>query len=589
MRAHGRRVVSLLTSVAFFSASLPAGAQAQQAGALPTAGSVVSGAAAISSPSTTSVLVKQSSKNAILNWGSFSIGAGNAVRFENGSGATLNRVTGLSRSQIDGALTATGSVYLVNPNGITVGPTGAITTGGSFVASTHDVSDAAFMAGGDLTFRGTSTATVINYGSIGALGGDVALIARTVENAGAITAPNGTAALAAGYEVLVRDGALSDGKFVVKVGGADTQAKTSGVIKAAEVELRANGGNVYALAGNTTSITKATGVANKGGRIFFTAGDGGALEVSQKMVARGASANGKTKGGEIRVSGGTVKVRAPLDARGEGERGGTIVVSGRDIALASGADLDMSGTTGGTLLVGGDYQGGKDAASKYLPETISTAQTTTVAPGARIAADGAAGAGGKVVVWSDQATSFQGAISATGAGTSAGGDAEVSGKALLDYRGTADLRGAGGFGTLLLDPYNITISSGSAVNSSGMTATDNDSVISTSTLQSALSSANVAITTGGAGSAGAQAGNITVADGVSWSSGTSLTLSAYGNIAVNANLSGGTGSQIVLRSDNSGTGTGTVSFGSGITATASGGVSIYYNPTNYASPTNYAA
>ncbi len=587
MRAHGRRVVSLLTSVAFLSASLPVGALAQQAGAMPTAGSVVSGAAAISSPSATSVLITQSSPNAIVNWSSFSIGAGNAVRFENGSGATLNRVTGLSRSQIDGALTATGSVYLVNPNGITMGPTGAITTGGSFVASTHDVSDAAFMAGGDLTFRGTSTASVINYGSIGALGGDVALIARTVENAGTITAPNGTAALAVGYEVLVRDSALSDGKFVVKVGGADTQAKTSGVIKAAEVELRANGGNVYALAGNTSSITKATGVASKGGRIFFTAGDGGSVEVSQKVAARGASANGKAKGGDIRVSAGTVKVSASLDARGEGDGGGTIVVTGRDIALASGADLDVSGTTGGTLLVGGDYQGGKDAASKYLPDTVATAQTTTVAADAVLRADGSQGAGGKLVVWSDQATSFAGSISATGLTT--GGDAEVSGKALLDFTGTADLRGASGaFGTLLLDPYNITISNAAASNSSGVTPTGDDSVITVATLQNALASANVTVTTGGSGSAGSQAGNITVADAVSWSSGSTLTLSAYGNIAVNANLSGGTGSSIVLQSDNSGTGTGTVTFGAGVTATASGGVSIYYNPTSYASPTSYS-
>ncbi|WP_341992839.1 MBG domain-containing protein, partial [Azorhizobium sp. AG788] len=555
---------------------------------MPTAGSVVSGAAAISSPSATSVLITQSSPNAIVNWSSFSIGAGNAVRFENGSGATLNRVTGLSRSQIDGALTATGSVYLVNPNGITVGPTGTITTGGSFVASTHDVSDAAFMAGGDLTFRGTSTASVINYGSIGALGGDVALIARTVENAGTITAPNGTAALAAGYEVLVRDSALSDGKFVVKVGGADTQAKTSGVIKAAEVELRANGGNVYALAGNTSSITKATGVASKGGRIFFTAGDGGSVEVSQKVAARGASANGKAKGGEIRVSAGAVKVSASLDARGEGDGGGTIVVTGRDIALASGADLDVSGTTGGTLLVGGDFQGGKDAASKYLPETVATARTTTVAADAVLRADGSQGAGGKVVVWSDQATSFAGSISATGLTT--GGDAEVSGKALLDFTGTADLRGASGaFGTLLLDPYNITISNGSASNSSGVTPTGDDSVITVATLVNALSSANVTVTTGGSGSAGSQAGNITVADAVSWSSGSTLTLSAYGNIAVNANLSGGTGSSIVLQSDNSGTGTGTVTFGAGVTATASGGVSIFYNPTSYASPNDYSS
>ncbi|OYX74943.1 MAG: hypothetical protein B7Y95_04980 [Rhizobiales bacterium 32-66-11] len=197
-----RRAIALLSSAALVFASGPVLAQA-----LPAGGSVSSGQAAISSPSPSSMVITQGSRTAIINWGSFSVGAGNSVRFENGAGATLNRVTGLSRSQINGMLSATGSVYLVNPNGITVGPGGQVSTGGSFVASTHDVSDAEFNAGRAMTFRGSSKASVINYGTIGALGGDVALIARKVENAGTITAPNGTVGLAAGYEVLMRDAA----------------------------------------------------------------------------------------------------------------------------------------------------------------------------------------------------------------------------------------------------------------------------------------------------------------------------------------------------------------------------------------------
>ncbi len=298
------------------------------------------------------------------------------------------------------------------------------------------------MKGGDLTFKGASTASVVNYGEIGSLGGDVALIARKVENAGTITAPNGTAALAAGYEVLVKDGDLDGGKFVVKVGGADTEAKTSGKIRAAAAELRANGGNVYALAGNTDGVVAATGTAKTGGRIFLTAGDGGSVEVSQKVVARSASSAGKAKGGAIRVSGKKVSVSATLDAVGDGDAGGSIVVSGETIALGAASRLDASGTVGGTVLVGGDFQGGKNAATKYLTETVATAKTVDVASGATIAADGSLGAGGKVVVWSDEHTTFQGAITATGA--TVGGDAEVSGKAVLDYRGTADLRSANG-------------------------------------------------------------------------------------------------------------------------------------------------
>ncbi len=189
------------------------------------------------------------------------------------------------------------------------------------------------------------------------------------------------------------------------------------------------------------------------------------------------------------------------------------------------------------MLVGGDFQGGKNAATNYLPETVATARTVDVAVGATIAADGSLGAGGKVVVWSDEHTTFQGAITATGA--TVGGDAEVSGKAVLDYRGTADLRSATGrFGTLLLDPYNLTISSGTGSGMSGFDANANNSVLNVTRLTNALANANVTVATG---SGGTQAGDITVANDVSWSSNSTLTLSAAGNITIDAAISGQSG------------------------------------------------
>lgn len=573
-----RSILPLLSSTALVSVG-PAFAQS----ALPTAGAVVSGSAAISSPSASSLLVTQSSANAIINWGSFSIGAGNAVRFENGTGATLNRVTGFSASQIDGSLSASGSLYLVNPNGITVGPGGTVTTGGSFIASTHDVSDAEFRAGGAMTFKGASSASVINYGTIGSLGGDVALIARKVENAGTITAPNGTVALAAGYEVLARDAALSDGKFVVKVGGADTQAKTSGVIKAAEVELKANGGNVYALAGNTGSITKATGVATKGGRIFLTAGDGGAVTVSQKMSARTAASGGKAKGGEIRVSGGAVKVSSQLDAAGDGDAGGTIVVTGKDVQLAAGADLDARGTTGGVVLVGGDYQGGTNAATKYLAETVATAQTTTVEAGATIRVDGTTGAGGRAVVWSDALTAFNGTITATAAGSGDGGRVETSGHVLsLGPDLLISTRAEqGATGTWLIDPYNITISGSGSSNISvdfsdgSVTPNGTGANINASTLSAYLGTNNITLRTNGAG---AEAGNITVNAAVTWSSGTTLTLNAdptTGGVFINAAITGTNAASGLVLSAGSGGISQTAAIRAGtVTATAANGGAV---------------
>ncbi|NWP10260.1 filamentous hemagglutinin N-terminal domain-containing protein, partial [Escherichia coli] len=82
-----------------------------------------------------------------IDWHDFSIAADHQVSILNGSGATLNRVNGGTLSRIDGMLTATGSVYLMNPHGVVVGPGGQVLTGGSFVASTRAIDGDTFMAG----------------------------------------------------------------------------------------------------------------------------------------------------------------------------------------------------------------------------------------------------------------------------------------------------------------------------------------------------------------------------------------------------------------------------------------------------------
>ncbi|MBN7760499.1 filamentous hemagglutinin N-terminal domain-containing protein [Nitratireductor aquibiodomus] len=67
---------------------------------------------------------------------------------------------------MDGNVTANGSVFLINPPGVVVGNGGMVATGGSFVASTHDVTDADFLNDGSLTLSGTSEAEVVNAGTI---------------------------------------------------------------------------------------------------------------------------------------------------------------------------------------------------------------------------------------------------------------------------------------------------------------------------------------------------------------------------------------------------------------------------------------
>ena len=105
--------------------------RAEAAGTLPSGGHFMAGTGGIAT-SGVKTTVTQSSQRGIVDWNSFSIGKGNTVQFDNGSGATLNKVTGGSLSTIAGRLTATGSVYLINPNGVVVGPGGKVMTGGTF-------------------------------------------------------------------------------------------------------------------------------------------------------------------------------------------------------------------------------------------------------------------------------------------------------------------------------------------------------------------------------------------------------------------------------------------------------------------------
>ncbi|MEX3637873.1 filamentous hemagglutinin N-terminal domain-containing protein [Paraburkholderia sp. BR14320] len=261
------------------------------AGVLPQGGQYVAGAGAISSQGNALLVTQPGSTRGVIDWGSFSVGAQNRVSFDNGSGATLNRVTGGSPSTILGRLSATGSVYLVNPQGIVVGPSGVVTTGGRFVASTLNVCNCAFMKGDPLTLSGDSNARVINLGKISSSGADVFLIARgAVINMGTIKAPNGTVELAAGEQVLLQDSTSSKQVFVQT--GSQGTVVNRGRVVAAQISLQAADGNVYALAGAGTRV-RATGTANRDGHVWLVA-DSGRVEQSGVIAATNADASGGT-------------------------------------------------------------------------------------------------------------------------------------------------------------------------------------------------------------------------------------------------------------------------------------------------------
>ncbi|MDR5733676.1 filamentous hemagglutinin N-terminal domain-containing protein [Caballeronia sp. LZ025] len=274
---------------------------------LPQCGQFVAGQGSISTQAK-SVNITQTTSRGVIDWRSFSIGKGNTVDISNGSGATLNRVTGLDRSVIDGKLSATGSLYLINPQGVVIGRTGVVTTGGRFVASSLDASNSAFMAGGDLTLTGTGDGVVANLGKIGSSGGDVFLIARTaVFNRGEINAKEGTAELAVGSQVLLHDAASGQQMFVQA--GSRGTVDASGAIDAAQISLQAAEGNVFALAGRPGEL-RATGTATRDGHVWLVA-ESGAVHAHGRIGA----ANADGSGGTVDMNGATLHVdNASIDA-----------------------------------------------------------------------------------------------------------------------------------------------------------------------------------------------------------------------------------------------------------------------------------
>jgi filamentous hemagglutinin family protein len=475
---------------------------------LPRGGSVASGSAAISAPSVHALTITQSSSRAIINWDSFSIGSQNSVTFNQpgSNAAILNRVTGDTPTSIAGKIKANGQVYLVNPNGIAITPSGAVSVGAGFVGATLGISDGNFNAG-NLNFAGNgASANVSNAGVITTgPGGYVGLLGGTVVNSGTISTPMGKIGMGSGeqqtldlngdgfLQVAVPTSAGANGQPLVDMSGKAKAAGGRIEIKAATARQAVR--DAVNISGSLTTSS----ARRVGGEIILDGGEGGRVAVSGKI--RAMSKNSK---------------------------GGAIKIGGQSIQL-HGALIDVSGATGGgTVTIGG---GSRGAAVPGL----TRATRVSIDANAMIKANATqSGNGGQVTIWSNVLTDFRGTISAQALGaTGNGGNADVSG-AGLNYAGSTNLLAAHGFaGTLLLDPYDVTISSAADSDYSTWSATAENANINVTTLQNALATANVTVSTGLSGS---YTGNITVNTAISWSGNTLLTLSAAGGIILNAGI-----------------------------------------------------
>ncbi|NBC33245.1 MAG: filamentous hemagglutinin N-terminal domain-containing protein [Alphaproteobacteria bacterium] len=440
LRAESRRAASRLVGLAAGAlvGGLALALSSTPAGAGPGGGRVVAGEAEIAREPGGVTRIDQATRRAVITWQDFSIGAGETtiINQPDAGSISLNRVVGSRRSALEGRLESNGRVWLVNPQGVLVGPDARIDVGG-FLATTADIADRDFLEDRFVFDRPSSDpdARVVNQGrvSVGERG-LAALVAPGVENSGVI------------------EGRLAQ----VVIAGSETFAidfHGDGLVRFA-----ASGPVTGAPEGAEALVAHSGAVHAPGGRVLITAeaADGvidRVINLDGVVEARTVSA----QDGVITLDGGLrgeVALAGRLDAGSSAPdgRGGSVTVLGRHITLEDGAAINVVGAAGGGRVAVGGSRGGAGP--------LPNAARVDMAPGARIAADATGdGDGGAVVLWSDSGTRFAGTITARGG--PAGGDGgfvETSAAAGLLAFGTVSAGApAGAPGRWLIDPASVRI------------------------------------------------------------------------------------------------------------------------------------
>jgi len=500
--------------------------------AAPQGGTVTAGQAQVATNGNLTAITQQSQR-AVIDWRTFGVGAGEAVEFRqpNASAVTLNRVVGGDLSAVYGRITANGTVFLVNPNGVLFGQGAQVNVGG-IVATTANISNANFMAGIDRFDQpGDATSTVVNQGVIRvADNGIAALVGRRVSNSGFIVARLGKVALAGGDAFVLDVGGDRLVSLVLDTGALERVTDAQGNPLAARVD---NTGNVQA-AGGRVELTADT-VSRLLNNVINVGGD------IRTMAA-------EARDGVIRITGGA---STDVTFNGVAQAGGnaaSVAAAGRDITLAQAAQLDLSAgadvdlratrniTLGGPLngLVSGATPGGSVTA--VAGNDLAVNQTIALNDGALSLAATAGRlivAEGHVLQAGNQAITLAGGAGVLARSVLTSGAVNVaSSNGVVDVRGVigapSDTGTAGAAGAVGINGRDgVTLAGG--VRSS-----------STVTVQSATGPIALtgAIDSAGAVTVNATAGALTVSsNGIrTTGAGSGISLGAGGNVQLDGDL-----------------------------------------------------
>ena len=312
-----------------------------------------------------SLTIHQTSQRAVIDWNSFDIGAGKTVHFNqlNASAAVLNRVTGSANmSEIYGTLSATGTVLLMNPNGVYFHQ-GSHVNVGSLIVTTGTVNEAAFR-NGDQDPAGTSfgitdvvSGSITNEGSItlnAQHAGLVALVAPSLVNKGAIIATGGRIALSGADRTTVSlNGGLFE--FAVPSGAQGTNAAINNMAGA-----RLEGARILLSTGDAANLV--SGVINLEGVQQASSAivvDGNTVVLKSDLAAPSVTGSSNAievqAGGSIQDAVNIAKVGTPGNGATVDVRAGTytepINSLNKSLVTINKANLTLTGHDGAKLTV----------------------------------------------------------------------------------------------------------------------------------------------------------------------------------------------------------------------------------------------
>ena len=337
---------------------------------------------------------------------------------------------------------------------------------------------------------------VTNNGSLIAEGGYIQLSSKTAENLMLGSVNVGSSGIVSAASINQQTGNVvigGENNDIVEIqGNIDVSSKNPTTPSG---RLTITGTNVYY--GGSTNASGSSGgkILAKAKEVLVLDGSivakglkesgGDLMVVSEDVLLSTARTNidmsGSLNGGSIKLHGDSYNlVTGAFKADGNSNQGGMIDYAGQNVRLAA-ADISAKGASqGGKVRIGGEYLGGQELSKVSLKEyngfinrfenqnEIINSQNTIVDYDVNINISSAFGQGGTAVIWSDETTDFLGSIDANGYlkadegwvtkaynKKEKGGFIEISSKNLLR---TVNLdRVSVDYGTLLLDPKNITV------------------------------------------------------------------------------------------------------------------------------------